>query len=108
MGGKRFHHCLRWHPDLLPPLYLLETFQAYQSGFTFGGRSPHWQGGARCCGFELARAKTEEYVGKGMVLDSLRKVFYPYFKIAIISSFVFYPSHILYHLASKDLLYRCM
>lgn len=74
MGVKRFHNCLRWHPDLLLTLHRLENFQGYQLGSTIGGRYPHWQGGARCCGFELARAKTEELVGKGMVLDSLKKV----------------------------------
>ena len=49
----------------------------------------------------MARAKTEEYFGKGMVLDSLKKAHvHPYFKIAIISSIVFYPLHILYHPSS--------
>lgn len=100
MGVRRFHHCLCWHPDLLVPLPLLENFQAYPLGSTGRGRSPHWQGSTRCCRFELARAKTEEYVGEDMVLDSLKMVhIYPYLKIAIISPIVFYPSA--YSLASS-------
>lgn len=73
MGVKRFHHCLCWHPNLPLPIRLLENFEAYQVGSTISGRHSNGQGGARCCGLELARAKTEEHARKGVVLDCLKK-----------------------------------